>query len=276
MTVSHSNCSRHAVDQKDQHNYALSTRLHLPRTEARNLQSLAPWLSPERLVQGRSAWCSGVSSPRSLHIHRRGQTPPYLIAPASSVKAKPSGLEPKRRLTSSSAAAASSVSACAPFSCNSLLIRSSFNPRVDKPRRHDTTRISSRRVACISLRLAEHPGYSRVAVSRQHLCHQQPAPAPASATNASTRTTHPTISNMTSCARLTVATWTARASKSFASTFIIKEGCDHKPPRTPSHSQFRQQLFNQMLRHQVRHFVIRRNSLQPFCSRSCVHMCRIS
>ena len=31
-------------------------------TEARKLQFLAPWLSPERLVQGRSAWCSDVSN----------------------------------------------------------------------------------------------------------------------------------------------------------------------------------------------------------------------
>ena len=73
----------------------------------------------------------------------------------------------------------------------------------------------------------------------------------------STSTTHPTTSNITSCARLTVATKSARASKWLAST----RGCAHKP-----HSKFRQKLFNpsrrKMLRHQVRRVVIRGNSLQ--------------
>ena len=139
-----------------------TTRLLLPRTEARNLQLLAPLLfsrkrHPTSFSLMLRRLTSEIAPPR---LHRCGPTSPCTpqrsTAPASSVKARPPGLEPKRRLTNNSAAAASSVNACAPHPGNSLSIRSSFNPLVDKPRRHDTTRNSSRMVACMILGLAEH------------------------------------------------------------------------------------------------------------------------
>ena len=159
------------------------------------------------------------------------------IAPALSVKARPPSLD-KRRLTNNSAAAASSVSACAPCS--------SFNPLVGKPRRHNATRSSSRRVSCISLRLAEHSESVTMAFSLTLLCFGVLALSsggvPTTPQQLQARTVrqhqnhHSTTSNMTSCARLTIATWSAHASKWSASTLVIKDATTsplvHR--RTPS------------------------------------------
>ena len=107
-------------------------------------------------------------------------------------------------------------------------------------------RSSSRRAASLSLRLVEHsdsvtmafsltpscfgkdPWHCRVAVSRQHLRQQQCAPTAAGTTKPMRA---PTTSNMTSCARLTVATWPVRPSR-WVCLDSRNQGGDHKPPRT--------------------------------------------
>ena len=85
----------------------------------------------------------------AFHVRDRHRVHRLLLArlhdPASSVKARPPGLEPKRRLTNNSAAAASSVSARCPR--NTLLNKSSTNSLVGKPHRHNATRSLSRKVA---------------------------------------------------------------------------------------------------------------------------------
>ena len=68
------------------------------------------------------------------HVHHCGPTSPCApqrptrLPQHRQVKARPPGLERKRRLTNNCAAAASSVSAFAPRQRNSLSIKSSFNP----------------------------------------------------------------------------------------------------------------------------------------------------
>ena len=138
-------------------------------------------------------------------------------------------------------------------------------------------RSSSRKVASLSLRVAELSDSVTMAFSLTPSCcgedlgtpkwrchdntyaQQQYDPAAACTTNASTRTTHSTTSNVTLCARLTIATWSVRPSRWSAPTFAIKDATTSSP-RTPSSPEFGRRLFNpsrrQMLRHQDRHVLI--------------------
>ena len=117
---------------------------------------------------------------------------------------------------------------------NSLLIRSSFSPLGGKPRRRNTMRSSSRRAASISLRLVEHSDSLAMTFSLKS----------------------PHISGDPGHSRVVV-------SRHHPTT---NQGCDHRPPRTPSHPELRQQLLNPscrpMLRHHVRHVLICANRLQ--------------
>ena len=201
----------------------LSTRIHLPRTESRNLQSLAPWLFSERLIQGRSAWCSGVSCPRSplwSDFSLRASTI-HPVAAASSVKARSPGLaqaspdEQQRRC-------------CCLCQClratptQQSLDQVFLQPLTDKPRRHGTTRLNtpnrSRWQSHSRLRTSVRTPGTLGWRYHDHTCaNSSMIQQTASTTNTSTRTTHSTTSNTTSCAKLTVATWSARASKWLAS-----------------------------------------------------------
>ena len=168
--------------------------------------------------------------------------------------------KPMRRLTNNSAAAASSVSACAPCPLNSLLIRSSFNPLDGIPRHHNAVRSSSRRVASLNKPNLSRWQYRWALSSGGVTTTLVPTTAcPSSCWHAPHDQPHDLVCKAHRChavgTRVEVVSLDTR-----------NQGCDHNPHRTQSRSKFRQQLFNpsrrQMLRHQVRHVFIRGNSLQ--------------
>ena len=118
----HMNRSQHASTGYHQSNLAVSLRSHskcfaarrwpeaprqrrslagllLPHPEAGNLQLLAHWLFPERLTQGRSAWCSAShvrDRPASTAVDRLLLAPPQRSTPLPQHRRSRQGLPASR------------------------------------------------------------------------------------------------------------------------------------------------------------------------------------
>ena len=99
-----------------------------------------------------------------FHLHASTIQP---VAPASSVKARPPGLEPTRRLTKKQRLFRQCLRA---LPAQQSRYHVFLQPPCCNPRRRNTLRSSFRRVASISLRLAEHSDSVTMAFSQTPSC----------------------------------------------------------------------------------------------------------
>ena len=123
---------------------------------------------PERLIQGRSAWCFGVSRPRSPRVNccARLNDPPA----CPSIVGQGEAAQPRARASPDEQQFPLLLLPSVPktpYTRNSLLIMSSVNLLGSKPRRRNAMRSS---VASITLRLAEHSDSVTMAFSLTPSC----------------------------------------------------------------------------------------------------------
>ena len=199
--------SQHAVGRESHNNFALSPGCSCLAPRLATGSSSLHTCFPARLIQGRSAWCSRVSRPRSPRVHRC--EPTFPSTPQRSTRLPQHRRSRRGRPASSPKRQPTNNSDCCFF--RQCLRAMPTHPSLDQVFLQTPLLASlvatTQCEASISLRLAEHVGRDGVLADAPRAaaktpgtlewrCHDETnansniLPAAASTTNTSTRITH--------------------------------------------------------------------------------------